>query len=202
MPGPSVRFAPVSATRFPARWSDSKVPASVHHPSRISASELPAAQVPVVHVGDLELAPRSTAGACGRCRTPARRTGRRRSRRRGSSVAPASRRSPSPARCGSWRRRSAPRRAPPSGGCAPPRCWRRKRETAAADAALDDVVAEDHADAVAVGEVLGELERRGDAALALLVGVVEALRARTRGRCRADGGSRPRAGRRSPAGCR
>src|SRR5262249_9448026 len=39
--GPSTRFAPLSAMRFPARWSDSNVPASVHQPSRISHSSSP-----------------------------------------------------------------------------------------------------------------------------------------------------------------
>ena len=41
------------------------------------------------------------------------------------------------------------------------------------DVLLDDVVAEDDAALVAVGELLSQLERLGDAALALLVGVFE-----------------------------
>src|SRR6185369_5314305 len=39
--GPSMRLAPVSATRLPARWSDAMVPASVHQPSRISHESWP-----------------------------------------------------------------------------------------------------------------------------------------------------------------
>ena len=49
------------------------------------------------------------------------------------------------------------------------------RRTAARDVLLDDVVAEHDADRLAVGEVLAEPERVGDAALALLVGVVQVL---------------------------
>ncbi len=45
------------------------------------------------------------------------------------------------------------------------------------DIALDDVVAEDHADLVAVGEVLGQPQGVGDAAFAFLVGVVDVLEA-------------------------
>jgi hypothetical protein len=45
------------------------------------------------------------------------------------------------------------------------------------DAVLDDVVAEHDDDAVVVGEMLGQAERLGDAALAFLVGVVELLEA-------------------------
>ena len=43
------------------------------------------------------------------------------------------------------------------------------------DAAFDDVVAQDHADRFAVGEMLGQAQRVGDAAFALLVGVVQML---------------------------
>src|SRR5215212_8545656 len=46
-----------------------------------------------------------------------------------------------------------------------------------ADVALDDVVAQDDADRLAVGERLAEVERRRDAALALLIGVVEVAQA-------------------------
>src|SRR2546423_823622 len=46
-----------------------------------------------------------------------------------------------------------------------------------ADVLLDDVVAEDDADRLAVGERLAQGERRGDAALALLVRVVDVLEA-------------------------
>src|SRR5688572_7775462 len=41
------------------------------------------------------------------------------------------------------------------------------------DVLLDDVVAEDHDDLVAIGEVFREFERIGDAALAFLIGVLE-----------------------------
>ena len=41
------------------------------------------------------------------------------------------------------------------------------------DVALDDVVAQDHADLVAVGEVFGQRQGVGDAAFAFLVGVVQ-----------------------------
>ena len=43
------------------------------------------------------------------------------------------------------------------------------------DGFFEDVVAQDHADLVAVGEVLGQRERVGDAAFAFLVGVVQML---------------------------
>src|SRR2546422_5792131 len=39
--GPSIRFAPLSATRFPARWSESIAPASVHQPSSTSHMSSP-----------------------------------------------------------------------------------------------------------------------------------------------------------------
>ena len=55
-------------------------------------------------------------------------------------------------------------------------CWR-KRSAAAADVALDDVVAQDDADLLAVGEVLGQRQGVGDAAFAFLVGVVDVLQA-------------------------
>src|SRR5213078_1693727 len=42
--GPSSLLAPVSATRLPARCSDSIVPASVHQPSRISHASSPCAR--------------------------------------------------------------------------------------------------------------------------------------------------------------
>ena len=42
---------------------------------------------------------------------------------------------------------------------------------------LHDVVAEDHGDALAFGKVFAELERVGDAALALLVRIVDVLEA-------------------------
>src|SRR6266446_2540521 len=42
--GPSTLLAPVSATRLPARCSDSIVPASVHQPSRISHMSSPCAR--------------------------------------------------------------------------------------------------------------------------------------------------------------
>ena len=56
--------------------------------------------------------------------------------------------------------------------CAPEGCWR-KHSAALRDAALDDVVAQNHADLLAVGEVLGQRQGVGDAAFALLVGVVD-----------------------------
>ena len=44
-----------------------------------------------------------------------------------------------------------------------------------ADAAFDDVVAQYHADLVAVGEMFGQIQGVGDSAFALLVGVVDVL---------------------------
>ena len=41
------------------------------------------------------------------------------------------------------------------------------------DGGLEDVVAQDHADGIAVAEVLGETEGLGDSPLSLLVGVVQ-----------------------------
>ena len=46
-----------------------------------------------------------------------------------------------------------------------------------ADVLLDDVVAEDDADRLAVGERLAQAERRSDAALALLISVVDVFEA-------------------------
>ena len=46
-----------------------------------------------------------------------------------------------------------------------------------ADGALDDVISENHADLLAVGEMLGQGQRIGDAAFPLLICVVEVIEA-------------------------
>ena len=65
-----------------------------------------------------------------------------------------------------------------------------------ADAAFDDVVAQHDADLLAVGEVLGQRQRVGDAAFAFLIGVVDVLEAELLCRWPAGAENRRNCGRR------
>ena len=54
-----------------------------------------------------------------------------------------------------------------------PHSWASKASTAAPYTLLEDVVAEDHADLVAIGKMLGQAQSVGNAAFALLIRVVQ-----------------------------
>ena len=72
----------------------------------------------------------------------------------------------------------------------------RKRSTYGVMSLLDDVVAEDHDDRLAFGEMLAQPERIGDAAFALLIRVIDIAQAELARRCRAGAKNRRRSFRR------
>ena len=58
-----------------------------------------------------------------------------------------------------------------------PSDWRRKRSAAAQYVVLDDVIAQHHANLLAVGEMFGQRQGVGDTAFAFLVSVVDVFQA-------------------------
>ena len=77
-----------------------------------------------------------------------------------------------------------------------PAFWLSKILDRLADVAFDDVVAQDDADALAVGEMFGQRQRVGDAAFAFLIGVVQMLQAEFACRWPAGAGNRRNCARR------